>query len=41
MATEGHERGRRGDYQQMSKAELGKEPAKIRAKMEMFALWQH
>jgi hypothetical protein len=40
MATEGCEHGRRGDYQQMSKAELGKELTKIREKMEVLALWQ-
>jgi hypothetical protein len=38
MATEDDERGGRGDHQQMSKEEMDKELAKIRARMEHLAL---
>jgi hypothetical protein len=38
MATEGHERGGRGDHQQMSKEEIDKELAEIRARMEQLTL---
>jgi hypothetical protein len=34
MATEGHEHGGRGDHQQMSKAEIDKEHAEIRVRMQ-------
>jgi hypothetical protein len=38
MATEDDEHGERGDHQQMSKEEMDKELAKIRARMEHLAL---
>jgi hypothetical protein len=38
MDTKGHERGGRGDHQQMNKAEIDKELAEIRARMEQLTL---
>jgi hypothetical protein len=38
MVTEGHECGGRGYHQQMSKEEIEKEIAEIRARMEQLAL---
>jgi hypothetical protein len=38
MATEGHERGPRGDHQQKSRDEIGRELKEIRSRMEKLAL---
>jgi hypothetical protein len=38
MATEGYERGGRGDHQQMIKVEMDKEITKIRVRMEELSL---
>jgi hypothetical protein len=40
VAIEGREHGGGGDHQQMSKAEIGKELTKMRARMEELTLWQ-
>jgi methyl coenzyme M reductase subunit D len=38
MATEGHERGQRGDHQKKSKVEIDEELVEIRARMEQLTL---
>jgi len=41
MATEGHERGGRGDHQQKTKEEISEELSEIRERMEQLILKMH